>query len=175
MYVQTSAGLGQPTLVVTGPDYIRWVQRSLNRVNIKRARSACLTTDGLVSQAYRAAVRRFQSSVGLTPNGQVNAQTQNALIKANERDFEYVLWVQTTLNDLRTGGFFQGDAVPVDGTLGRRTRDAIRAFQRQLADGTILGSPVSVSVDGVVGPKTEAVLALLRRSKPPDPCLSEPV
>jgi peptidoglycan hydrolase-like protein with peptidoglycan-binding domain len=168
-------GLGQPTLVVTGPDYIAWVQRSLNRVNAKRSRSACLTVDGLDSPAYRAAIRRFQSSAGFTANGQINRRTQDALIKANERDLEYALWVQGTLNDLRTGGFFSGAAAPVDGSLRQATRNVIRAFQQQLVGGTVLGSPVFVAIDGVVGPKTEGVMALLGRSTPPDPCRAEPI
>jgi peptidoglycan hydrolase-like protein with peptidoglycan-binding domain len=174
MYIP-ARGLGQPTLVVTGPDYIAWVQRSLNRINAKRSRSSCLTVDGLDSPAYRAAIRRFQSSAGLTANGQINRRTQDALIKANARDLEYALWVQGTLNDLRTGGFFRGGAAPLDGNLQGAARDVIRAFQQQLVDGTVLGSPVVVAIDGVVGPKTEGVMALLRRSTSPDPCRADPI
>jgi len=132
-----------------GSDYIRWVQRSLN-LRLK----LCLLVDGLDSQTYRQAVRRFQSlpSVGLTPNGNVDAQTQNALIRANERNFIYILWVQVALNKIMPLA-----NVPEDGTLEQKTQNAIRELQLNFA----------LRVDGVVGPKTEAVLAYLSRIEPP--------
>ena len=42
IYGQQSEGFGQITPVVAGPDYFKWVQRSLN-LSLKK----CLAVDGL--------------------------------------------------------------------------------------------------------------------------------
>ena len=107
----------------------------------------------------------------LTPNGQVDATTQNALIKANARNVGYVLWVQVALNELQTHSLLPGDAVPLNGILGQTTRNAIRRFQQRLADGAILPFKIDLRVDGVVGPKTEAHLTALSGIEPPGDCV----
>lgn len=167
-YVRSPEGVGQAlppaTVQVTGPDYIRWVQRAINNSH-KVPRNVAV--NGLDSQAYRDAVRTFQASTkGLTPNGNVDVSTQNALIRANEKNLAYALWVQTSLNTFRTGGLFQGPLVRETGTFGPATRRAIRRFQQQLRNGTVLAFPVVIRIDGVVGPKTESILSI-RGGEPP--------
>jgi len=84
MYVRTSDGLGQagPTGSTRqanrgSPDYIRWVQRSLNSLlglNLK--------VDGIMGPQTRSAIRSFQQKQGLVADGVVGANTEAALIKA---------------------------------------------------------------------------------------------
>src|SRR5215472_4853413 len=60
--------------VSNDPDFIRWVQTTLNQVM-----NAGLTVDGKFGARTRSAVRAFQSSHGLTPDGIVGARTEAAL------------------------------------------------------------------------------------------------
>jgi outer membrane protein OmpA-like peptidoglycan-associated protein len=61
----------------SSPDYIRWLQSSLNRVMGLR-----LAVDGIVGPATRSAVRSFQQRKGLAVDGIVGANTEAALIAA---------------------------------------------------------------------------------------------
>jgi peptidoglycan hydrolase-like protein with peptidoglycan-binding domain len=58
-------------------DYIRWVQQSLNRIMGLR-----LAVDGISGAQTRSAVRSFQQQRGLTVDGIVGPQTEQALIAA---------------------------------------------------------------------------------------------
>ena len=58
-------------------EYIKWVQRSLNRILGLR-----LTEDGIIGSMTRSAIRDFQSRRGLTPDGIVGARTEAALVAA---------------------------------------------------------------------------------------------
>jgi peptidoglycan hydrolase-like protein with peptidoglycan-binding domain len=129
---------------IAASDYIRWVQRSLNR-NV----GSKLPVTGEVTDAYRQAVRQFQSQPQnkLDPTGDVDESTQNALIKANESDRNYMLWAQRALNT--TGA----DLAP-GGIKGSKTIVAIRAFQSARTP--------DLCVDGYVGAKTE--LRLIQES-----------
>ena len=59
------------------PDYIRWVQRSLNRLIGSR-----LAVDGVIGRQTRDAVRAFQGRRGLPADGVVGPATERALIAA---------------------------------------------------------------------------------------------
>ncbi len=61
----------------SSPDYIRWVQASLNKILGLR-----LAVDGISGTATRSAVRSFQQQKGLTPDGIVGPQTEATLIAA---------------------------------------------------------------------------------------------
>jgi peptidoglycan hydrolase-like protein with peptidoglycan-binding domain len=69
----------------------------------------------------------------------------------DRRSPAYVRWVQQSLNRLGGAG------LAVDGALGPRTRDAVRAFQGRRG----------LAADGVVGPRTEAALIAAGASSPP--------
>ncbi len=58
-------------------DYIRWVQRSLNRIL-----GINLVVDGILGPKTRSAIRAFQRSRGLTPDGIVGLRTERALVQA---------------------------------------------------------------------------------------------
>jgi N-acetyl-anhydromuramyl-L-alanine amidase AmpD len=137
-----------PAVTLQPEQYIRWVQLSLRRLL-----GVTLKADGADSPDYRKAVKQFQQEKKLTLDGKVGRQTQNALIKANAEDTNYVEWVQRALNEVGAG------ALKVSGAFDRATRDAVRSFQSY--NGGLEG-------DGWVGPKTE--LALIQRSQllPPD-------
>jgi hypothetical protein len=142
MYIHTDERLGHPPPTPLVSKYLKWMQRSLN------LRGECLQVDGLDSPAYREAVKRFQSSVsGLTPNGKVDAPTQDALILSNQGNPIYIDWVQTAL------------VIPKTAKLDP---NAIREFQA-------LARSVdpNLKLDGVVGPKTEALIVRFSFTLPP--------
>src|SRR5688500_6286855 len=65
---------------IYGTDYTKWVQRSLNRLY-----GLNLPTDGVdSSEAYRAALRRFNLEYSGRDYRDIDEQTQNDLIYANE-------------------------------------------------------------------------------------------
>lgn len=59
------------------PDYIRWVQNSLNRILGTR-----LIVDGMIGRQTRSAIRSFQRQYGLAVDGVVGPQTEAALMAA---------------------------------------------------------------------------------------------
>ena len=59
------------------PDYVRWVQRSLNQILGLR-----LAVDGIIGRQTRSAVRSFQQERGLKVDGIVGSQTESELIAA---------------------------------------------------------------------------------------------
>lgn len=73
----TGAGSTAGPVNRNSPEYIKWVQRSLNQIlGLK------LTVDGISGAQTRSAVRSFQQRRGLTADGIVGAQTEAALIAA---------------------------------------------------------------------------------------------
>ncbi len=59
----------------SSPEYVRWVQRSLNRIMGLR-----LTVDGVLGPATRSSIRDFQQRSGLMVDGAVGPQTEQALV-----------------------------------------------------------------------------------------------
>lgn len=124
---------------ISSTNYIKWVQRSLNRLLNKK-----LVVNGKKSFFYREAVKQFNKNFlgARSPRSQVNRKTQNELIKANQMDTIYMFWVQDALR--RTGA---SDIVRT-GVKDKSTKIYIQGFQayRGLMD------------DGYVGAKTETAL-----------------
>lgn len=121
------------------PEYIKWVQYSLNRLI-----SAWIYTDGAVSDYYRTCVKAFQTK-RLPVTGQVGPDTQDLLIRINNFNESfatktYLKWVQTALNE-STG--YDGD---INGFMTKETKKAIQNFQLKHKH---------KHIDGVVGSKTE--------------------
>jgi peptidoglycan hydrolase-like protein with peptidoglycan-binding domain len=147
------------TPVVKGRDYFLWVQQSLNRAG------ACLFEDGKDTPDLRNAVKKFRQKKGLPAGDRIDVKTQNALIRANERDLSYVLWIQTALNKLRADGTIVIPTLTENGAMNQATRNAIRSFQQQLSTGG--GITEDIQVDGFIGPKSESVLTFRSGIKPP--------
>lgn len=61
----------------SSPEYIRWVQRSLNQIV-----GAGLTVDGISGKKTRSAIRDFQGKQGLAVDGIVGQNTEKALVAA---------------------------------------------------------------------------------------------
>jgi hypothetical protein len=163
-----------------GTEFVRWVQSSLNQVLGRRLR-----INGVMNRVTRDALRDFQKQDGLPVDGIAGPETEKALVdakagpsdrsqsapgnselfddlefevegwepevKVNRKSREYIRWVQRSLNKV------MGANLRVDGVSGRQTRSVIRSFQKRF----------SLTVDGIVGPQTEAMLTMLGFSVPP--------
>jgi hypothetical protein len=152
----------------TSPEYIRWVQQSLNQI-----RGLQLAVDGVDGPQTRSAVRSFQQQRGLTVDGIVGPITEAAMraagappppgttgggtgttapcTAAQRKTAAYIRWVQESLNKALPTNLV------VDGIKGSKTTAAVVAFQQRNG----------LTVDGVVGPLTEAGLILATGTTPP--------
>jgi N-acetyl-anhydromuramyl-L-alanine amidase AmpD len=104
-----------------------------------RQHGQSLTVDGSFGPATESAVKAFQQSRGLYPNGVVAGSTWTVLIVTvrNGSTGEAVKAVQSQLNT-------RGYGLVVDGVFGSKTEAAVRDFQAKKG----------LTVDGVVGPRT---------------------
>ena len=128
---------------ISANDYIKWVQRSLNRLYRTE-----IPTDGKITSAYRAAVRRFNLEYTGRDYEDVDEQTQNNLIFVNEAPGPYVAWVVQALN---ASGF---GPIPATDGYTPAIIAALKKFQASRKP--------TIKVDGFVGAKTE--LALIQES-----------
>ena len=69
-----SEGIWQGEVSRGSPDYVRWVQQSLNQILGLR-----LAVDGIIGRQTHSAIRSFQQRQGLRVDGVVGAQTERAL------------------------------------------------------------------------------------------------
>lgn len=139
--------------------YVKWVQRSIN-YNFSDCR---LIDDGRISPEYRAAVIDVQFENYLPETGDVDARTQDALIKANHNSREYTGWVQKQLNSVLKTSL---SSIIIDDPM----RSAIRSFQRTY--GKLYSG--GLGVDGWFGYKTEQVMIEVSKSTPPVRCFVLP-
>lgn len=116
----------------TGED-VRTVQYLLN------AHGAGIVVDGNFGPKTDAAVKAFQSSHGLEPDGIVGDVTWPALLVTVSAGStgDAVRAVQSQVRS-------RLESFPVDGTFGSQTDEVVRGFQ----------GPLGLLVDGIVGPKT---------------------
>lgn len=113
-----------------------------------KAHGAGLKADGAFGHATKAAVVAFQRAHKLPATGVVRAATWRALLVTVKRGSKgpAVRAVQDQIN-FRNGK--NGHTLNVDGVYGRRTEQAVRAFQKAVS-----AEIPGFRVDGIVGPQT---------------------
>jgi peptidoglycan hydrolase-like protein with peptidoglycan-binding domain len=134
---------------IAADDYIKWVQRSLNRLY-----KVGLPINGRDSAGYRNAVRDFNKDhLGREDYDKVDEKTQNQLIYVNMAVGDYVEWLIKALNKVGYG--------PLDVTrvLDSSHIKAIKAFQASRRP--------KIKADGYVGSKTELALIQASGFNPP--------
>ncbi len=105
--------------------------------------------DGVYGAKTTAAVKAFQTSVGLTPDGVAGPKTIAAYEAAIKGDSS----VATLQQELKNLGYYQG---AIDGVYGPSTTAAVKALQIDLG---------VTPVDGRFGPQTAAALDHKQRGK----------
>jgi murein DD-endopeptidase MepM/ murein hydrolase activator NlpD len=114
------------------------------------------TADGVFGPKTEAAVRAFQTAMGMTVDGLVGRQTKTALVGLSHTDdTDSILSVGSRGDAVRTlqqklsdQGFKPGSP---DGIFGPRTLSAVLSFQQHHR----------LWVDGLVGPRTKRTLGIL--------------
>ena len=139
---------------ISASDYIRWVKGSLNRLM-----GTSLPDDATTTPEYRMWIMAFQTNQKLTVNAQVDVATQNALIKCNQYQDDYVRWIQNALVISGEGIGTGGKNLAVDGSWGPQTQEVVKDFQ--------INHEKGLKVDGVVGAKTETTLMKRTGTVPP--------
>ncbi len=129
-----------------GGAYVRWVQRSLNRIT-----GRSLAVDGKNMGPWRDVLADFKRALRITDPGltafQIGPTTQNQLIRLNHLSPDYVEWLQLKLNAGGEGGPAAAMAVA----------KAVKKFQT--------ANP-PLKADGWVGHATETAL-IARFGNPP--------
>ena len=129
-----------PTVRVGTPGEVAWTVQLL-----LRARGQNVGADGSFGPATEAAVRTFQSSVGIVSDGVVGPQTWERLVVTLRAGTggDAVKALQRQLLEA-------GESLGVDGSFGPGTEAALRRFQ----------AVSGVTVDGFAGPATWSALAV---------------
>ena len=114
------------------------IQRALNILNVLDSAGKKLIEDGVMGEKTVSAIKRFQSIVGLSINGTVDANTDEALVnilnkpvlEIGSKNIIANRYIQWRLN------------VTVDGIFGNDTKKAIISYQtgRRLKPDGILGN-----------------------------------
>jgi peptidoglycan hydrolase-like protein with peptidoglycan-binding domain len=128
-----------------GPE-VRQMQRQLSILGFKPG-----PVDGIFGPITEAALKAFQKSRGLTPNGVFAQQSNTKIDRATGLDIPKGLLregsrgegVEDLQRALHSRGFNPG---PADGIFGPRTEGALKSFQRSRA----------ITADGIFGPQTQA-------------------
>lgn len=132
-------------------DYMIWVQRSLNRLL-----HTAMVVDGKDSKMYRRAVEKFNRNFVRGPLDaaidDVGVVTQDTIIRENEKDYNYMTWVQIMLIVL---GYT--NLAPTNGMKDVKTRNAVKSFQRSHR----------LKADGFIGFRTETAIVSDTRQPPP--------
>jgi peptidoglycan hydrolase-like protein with peptidoglycan-binding domain len=102
-------------------------------------------TDGIFGAKTRSATKWYQSDHGLTADGIIGPKTWKGLDPATVKSGSKGETVKMLQKLLKDWGYNPG---PVDGIFGPKTLKAVKQFQTDLG----------LDVDGIVGPKTWAML-----------------
>lgn len=125
-------------------DFIKQVQIAMQQLRFYAG-----AIDGVYGAKTTAAVKAFQASVGLTPDGVAGPKTIAAYEAALKGDSS----VATLQQELKNLGYYKG---AVDGVYGPSTIAAVRALQIDLG---------VTPADGRFGPKTAAALDQKQKGK----------
>jgi hypothetical protein len=122
--------------------YVRWVQRSLNRIM-----GLQLATDGRQIGPWRGALGDFKDMMGIAEPGldkfQIGPKAQNELVRLNALSTDYRGWLARNLH------------------LGADTGDKLTAATRKFQ------KDHGLTIDGWVGPRTEAAMCAGWAEPPP--------
>lgn len=131
---------------MTDPLYIKWAQRTLNRIN-----NAGLKVDGSANDDYRNELARFKNEKKIKEPGltdkQIGSTCQSEMIRMNHFDFNYANWIRKVLPN----------APSQENSYDVLPDAAIRSFQNK----------EKLKVDGWVGYKTELRLIQISGQEPP--------
>ncbi len=143
---------------ISEKDYLRWAQFSLNMYFKKKGLRGPIIEDGKDTVAFRNAVELFnKKATSRWKNRELDRKTQDALIRENERNSGYLIWLRTQLNKLGYDHLTKAYGVHEKPTA------AIKEFQ-----GDYNGQfGLTLVQDGFVGAKTH--LAILHANKPLKP------
>lgn len=119
---------------------VRKLQTLLN------ANGAAVKVDGVFGDQTSAAVHAFQRRVGLTGDRVVGPQTWGKLLDSMPTTRRGAVGMSTRRIQALLKLF--GAGIPLDGSFGPRTEEAVKAFQRRY----------ELTADGVVGPVTWTAL-----------------
>jgi peptidoglycan hydrolase-like protein with peptidoglycan-binding domain len=124
--------------------FVKQVQIAMQQLKFYKG-----SIDGVYGAKTAAAVKAFQASVGLTPDGVAGPKTITAYEAALKGDSS----VATLQQELKNLGYYQG---AIDGVYGPSTTAAVRTLQVDLG---------VTPADGRFGPKTAAALDQKQKGK----------
>ncbi len=127
-----------PATSLAPADYIRWAQRSFNRILGQSE-----ITDGNDVPVYRDLIEMFQRTEKLAVTRQIHSVDQDRIVRLNHANQDYMQWVRATVRGL--------------GVVEGADTQAIKAFQKAVG----LGS------DGWFGARTETALIANSNTFPP--------
>lgn len=139
--------LGDSVSQISAEDYIKWVQRTLNRLY-----DVGLVTNGKISSKYRDALKRFNLDYLGRLYNDVDSKAQNVMIMLNEQNRAYMAWVQGLL--LRTGA---SSELAQTGKKDKITTRYVKGFQAYQG----------LKDNGFIGAKTETALIRAGKEFPP--------
>jgi peptidoglycan hydrolase-like protein with peptidoglycan-binding domain len=132
---------GQQALAAS---FVKQVQIAMQQLGFYKG-----SIDGVYGNATTAAVKAFQTSVGLTPDGIAGPKTIAAYEAAIKGDSS----TATLPQELKNWGYYTG---PIDGVYGPSTTAAVKALQIDLG---------VTPTDGRFGPQTYAAVVAAKKGK----------
>ena len=138
-----------PATVISGSEYIRWVQDCLNRILGLR-----LPLTGVLGLETRSAIRSFQKQQGLPVSGIVGPDTERALLSAMASPSTGTGSIQPSESEEFEAFDSEWADLEWEEEINRSSRDYIMWVQRSLNQ--LLG--LNLAVDGISGIMTKSAL-----------------